>query len=59
MNFLPSKIFFVNFDLKNACKKDIEDKAKNHTADQEKDSHKIDFEAEWRHSGHADSVVIK
>ena len=48
--------FFMNLDLKMDVKMNLRIITKNHAADPEIESLKIDFEAVWPHCGHADSV---
>ena len=46
----------MNFDFKRGVKMNLKIITKNHAADPEIESHKIDFKAVWAHCGHADSV---
>ena len=48
--------FFMNLDLKMDVKMNLRTITKNHAANPEIESLKIDFEAVWPHRGHADSV---
>ena len=48
--------FFMNLDLKMDVKMNLRIITKNHAANPEIESLKIDFEAVWPHRGHADSV---
>ena len=48
--------FFMNLDLKMDVKMNLRIITKNHAANPERESLKIDFEAVWPHRGHADSV---
>ena len=47
--------FFMNLDLKMDVKMNLRIITKNHAANPERESLKIDFEAVWPHRGHADS----
>ena len=59
-NFLVSRNFFMNFDLKNSCKNEFKDNnEKSCSWFRNKGSHKIDFKAIWPRNGHADSVEVK
>ena len=54
--FWSRGIFFHEFGFENGCKNEFKDNNKNHAANPERESLKIDFEAVWPHRGHADSV---
>ena len=54
--FGVKEYFFMNLDLKMNVKMNFRIISKNHAANPEIESLKINFIAVWPHSGHADSV---
>ena len=60
MNFGAKEFFNMNFDYKNGCKNEFKDNnEKSCSWSRNRVSPKIDFEAQWLHNGHADSVGVK
>ena len=53
------EIFFMNFDFKNVCEKELKDNNKKScSCSRNEFSHEIDFKAVWPRNGHAASVGV-